>query len=463
MMFSNRFRLLPCLLACLVVRSTTFADSLQAGFATVDITPPLGLEMAGFGPYYERRATGIHDPLMAHAVVMEIDGKRIAIVACDLAAVTRVVTEEVREEVAKTTGIPGQRVMVSASHTHSGPAVPRWIGWGAQDEKYLNELPGKIAQAVEVASHNLQVVDLYYGEAPVEGVAANREYENGPTDRHLRVLKFMRGTKLLGFIVNYSVHNVLMSEENHQYSKDLTGLAIEKVIRDYPGAVGVFLQGSCGDINPVGPVNHVPLAECLASLKRLSDLFAQDIREALKNASPTKVDRVDIDKTEISLPLVPTDRALVRRKMELDDELLKEPSLSPRARNLLRFDRDSALAIFERFRRLPLNERVTEIQVARIQNVLIAADPGEVFITFADQISHMLPEWKVWVAGYTNDYIGYIPTPDKYDVEKEFSYPAYFTPMINGDFRYREDVGDLLVRYLVGFARQVCTRPSDGN
>jgi len=463
MILSNRLCLILCLSAFLIVRSTAFASSLRAGFATVDITPPLGLEMAGFGPYYDRRATGIHDPLMAHAVVMETDGRRIAIVACDLAAVSQALTQKVREEVARTTGIPGQRVMVNASHTHSGPAVPRWIGWGAQDEKYLNELPGKIAQAVEDASHNLHVVDLYYGEAPVEGVAANREYENGPTDKSVRVLKFMQGTKLLGFIVNYSVHNVLMSEENRQYSKDLTGVAIEKVLRDYPGAVGVYLQGSCGDINPVGRINHVPLAECLASLERLSDLFAQDIREAVKNASPMKVERVDMDKTGISLPLVPTDRALVSRKMELDDELLKEPNLSLRARNLLRFDRDSSRALFDRFRRLPLNERDTEIQVALIQNVLIASDPGEVFNTFADQISQMLPDWKVWVAGYTNDYIGYIPTPDKYDLEKEFSYPAYFTPMINGDFRYREDVGDVLVQHLVRFARHVCSRPSDGN
>ena len=99
------------------------------------------------------------------------------------------------------------------------------------------------------------------------------------------------------------------------------------------------------------------------------------------------------------------------------------------------------------------------MQALRIQNVLILTDPAEVFITFADQIGQMLADWKVWVAGYADDYVGYIPSADRYDLQAEhFSYPAYFTPMVNGEFRFREDVGDVLVHELVAFGQDITRR-----
>ena len=187
---------------------------------------------------------------MAHAVVLEVDGRRVAVVDCDVASVTLDFTRKVRTLVEAGTGIPGQHVLVSATHTHSGPAIPKWVGWGARDEEYLSVLPQKVAHAVIAASKNLQPVELYYREVPVEGIGENREYPGGSVDKTLRVLEFKHGDKLTGFIVRYSVYNVLFSELMHAYAADVTGVGIAKVLKDYPGAVGICLQGSCGDINP---------------------------------------------------------------------------------------------------------------------------------------------------------------------------------------------------------------------
>ena len=132
--------------------STALGAGLRAGFATTDITPPLGLELSGFGPYLERKGTAVHDPLMAHAVVFEVGGQKMAIVGCDLLGMPLGIIKKVRQIVVRETTIPENRIMVSATHTHSGPAIPKLIGWGAQDEQFLSDLPSKVAQAIITAS-----------------------------------------------------------------------------------------------------------------------------------------------------------------------------------------------------------------------------------------------------------------------------------------------------------------------
>lgn len=445
----------------------------QAGFATADITPPLDLEMAGFGPFMERKATAIHDPLLAHAMVLVAGGKRLAMVSCDVLAVSRELTHSVRREVEAGTGIPGPHIMVSATHTHSGPAVPRLIGWGNQDPEYLSKLPGLVAGALIAASKNVQPVETFYGEVPVEGIGKNREWPDGPVDRKLRVLKFMRDGQLVGFIVHHSVHNVIFSEQMRAYSSDLTGVGMAKVAEEHPGAVGIYLQGACGDINPAGFVNNFPPDQCIQLLGELSDRFAQYIREGLKVSTKMSIDSADMQTREIQLPLVPTDRALMLRQKNLADQLLGAAdsgvafllsgreegggaSLPEAAQRWLRFSRETAAAVFDRHAQSPLTEMSAEIQALRLQDLLILTNPGELFFAFSEQMSSLFAGWKLWVAGYTHDFVGYFPTPDRYDVQSgRFSYPAHFVPMIKGDFRFREDVGDVLTQQLIELGRSL--------
>ncbi len=430
-------------------------DILRAGFSTSDLTPPIGLEMAGFGPYLERRATDIHDRLKARAMVMELAGKRIAIVSCDLLAITLELTQRVRSRVEEATGIAGHHVMVSATHTHSGPSVPRSVGWGEQDEQYLTDLHEKIGQAVIQAANQMRPVEISYGEARVEGIAVNREYEGGSIDEKVRVLKFMRGERLVGFIPHYSIHPVVMSEDTHLITGDLTGVSIDKVMGRHPGSVGIYLQGSCGDINPV--YAHLPQEVSLKNLELLSNRFAADIGEALRTASPVSVAEIGMQVRRIDLPQVVPDKALVVWNQLSAARLLKQQDLPQDARRWLRFQKDAAEAVLRRFDRIPLNEKRTQIQVARLGRILIVANPGEVFLRFAKQTADQLPAYKVLVTGYTNDFVGYIPTPDMYhDVSpSDFEYPAYFVPWAMGEFRYREDVGEFMVREMVQLAREL--------
>src|SRR4051794_4412037 len=92
---------------------------LQAGAFEVCITPPIGVEMAGYGPDIGRYAVDIHDHLQGQALVLDDGQTKIAVVTCDLLEITTDFTQAIRDEVERRTGIPGANVLISAAHPHT--------------------------------------------------------------------------------------------------------------------------------------------------------------------------------------------------------------------------------------------------------------------------------------------------------------------------------------------------------
>jgi hypothetical protein len=136
------------------------AAAFRAGAAQVDITPPVGTPRGG--SYATIPSVGVLAPLHAKVIVVEQDGQKAALVALDVAYTPRAVVGAARKLVAEQTGIPGDRVMISATHTHSGPVMTRHSlmddvtgGKHPLVVEYTAKLPGLIARAVADASAKL--------------------------------------------------------------------------------------------------------------------------------------------------------------------------------------------------------------------------------------------------------------------------------------------------------------------
>src|SRR3954468_15437387 len=99
------------------------AGEFKVGAAQVDITPATGAPMAGY--YSFRPVEGALDPLYAKTIVIEQDGARAAFVVLDLVTTTDTLVREARRLIAERCQLPAERVMISATHTHTGPALPR--------------------------------------------------------------------------------------------------------------------------------------------------------------------------------------------------------------------------------------------------------------------------------------------------------------------------------------------------
>src|SRR6516225_1329024 len=116
----NRFLIIGLCLAATATRAAS--QELKAGAAKVDITPPIGYAMWGYGARHDGPSTGVLDPLHARALVLAVGDERIALVSLDLGrAPTRQSTAAIRANVKAATGI--EHLFLVASHTHHGPVI----------------------------------------------------------------------------------------------------------------------------------------------------------------------------------------------------------------------------------------------------------------------------------------------------------------------------------------------------
>ena len=160
---------------------------MRAGLGRREITPPMGVELAGYGYYLERRALSVRDPLYARALILEEGGLRAMIVSCDLLGLSRAVCEAVLAH-AETLGISREHVLILSIHTHTGPAVKYHEGCGAVDAGYVSALAPLINSAADEAAAGMdEVVRLDFVCEPWQGdLIYNRTIPNGPVDRFTR-------------------------------------------------------------------------------------------------------------------------------------------------------------------------------------------------------------------------------------------------------------------------------------
>jgi hypothetical protein len=160
---------------------TVAAGELRVGAAAVNINPPEGTPLAGY--YSPRGAKAVLDDIHSKALVLEHDGVKVALVVCDLISLPRHTVVEARQLIEKQTGIPAANVMLSATHTHTGPALFRessiddLVGAsGELGKRYTARLPELIAQSVAAADKKLTPARGGAAVGKEDGVSFNRRF-----------------------------------------------------------------------------------------------------------------------------------------------------------------------------------------------------------------------------------------------------------------------------------------------
>ena len=136
------------------------AHPLQAGTASIVISPPVGTLMQGYGV---RRATSIADQTLATALA--VGNGRIAwlLLSVDAIGLDRSFTQRVRRTIARRLRMNPSEITINCSHTHSGPATLSHLGQVRADNVYLGLLEERLGVVAENAAAHRQPVRWHFG------------------------------------------------------------------------------------------------------------------------------------------------------------------------------------------------------------------------------------------------------------------------------------------------------------
>jgi hypothetical protein len=431
----------PLLLAAALFAGGTApsgAEELRAGFAAVEITPRLdagkSVYLAGYG--MNRKATGVHDPLFARAVVLASGKQRIALVSVDLVGLQYPTVKQVRQ------GLPGfDYILVASTHNHEAPDV---IGiWGrgpfhrGVDESYLEWVAGQIVRAVEQAAADLTPCTATYGTAEDESLLGDSRLPI-VKDGVLRVVKLARAgsEQPLGLIVQWNCHPEALGSKNTLITADFPASTVASLEKKYSCRV-VYFSGAVGGLMGL-PKDRIfddagrPLGEgSFEFARRYGEAVAALADKAVAGAQPLTLSPFVISARPITVPvqnaLYRAARALGVLKREGlvwtgDSHTAGEPMTSNEA------GRESAVESEVAYLRLGElhvaclpGEIYPELVYGKFQE---PADPGADFpnAPLEPTVAGLMPGPKWLLLGLANDELGYVIPKRQWDKEPPFAY-----------------------------------------
>lgn len=419
------------LAACLPAR----AADLKAGAAAVEITPAVGTPMAGY--YFERASEGVHDPLWARALVMDVDGRKVALVSLDLISTTKDMVDDARAEIEKRTGLKGADVMISATHAHTGPVLAsrgeRENRFGAKNPlslKFSEELPKKIADAVAKAEAALKPATVAVAKGKEPAISFNRRFHMtdgtvgwNPGKLNPKILKpagtidpdvfvvYLEGLDAakspIATYVNYTVH--LDNVGGMKFSSDMPHTIYDLLGRvKGPEMTTVYTSGCCGDVNHID-VTWAGKQGGHDNAARMGTILAAEVFKTYPRLKPSADSGALRVKTAIvPLPLAPITKAEVERANEVVSRIADKKNAP------------SFMELVKAFQVIDVAARdgkpiEVEVQVITLGDKLAWVSlPGEIFVELGLAIKQDSPFENTIIAELANGAIGYIPSRRAY-------------------------------------------------
>ena len=350
---------------------------LKAGVAQQIITPAMNMWMAGYASR-KKPAEGKVQELYAKALALEdVAGKRFVFVTLDLIGILPSLRMRMEEKVQKAYGLPPESILLNASHTHSGPEYRVEKGREKEAQEYTAFLEERMMKVIGDAITDLKPAAVSWSRSRC-GFAMNRRlpsptgYQNspnpdGPVDHEVPVLQVVSPEgQARAVLFGYACHNTCLGE--FQYCGDYAGYAQEYLQENRPGFVALFMNGCSGDQNPYPRRGGV--VPGLTALD-LAKMHGRSLSNAVEVA-------MQVPKRVVGGPI----RAAYEKvSLDYTPEKKRAPHLYP-------------------------------VQVARFGEALtVVALGSETTVDYSIRLKRELSkDSATWVAGYSNDYTGYVPS-----------------------------------------------------
>ena len=418
----------------------------SVGFSRVNITPPLGVPMAGYT--FVRKASSDKDALELNALALS-DGQRTAIVlAADLLDLQdNGLALVMRKRIAEAARVPIEAVSFHCTHTHLSPAFGKADPNGETsfdgDPAYCESLIAKACAAAKAAVDDLASATIAVGRAEAKrisfirrfrmkdgGIRTNPGVNNldikepiGQVDETVQVIRLRREGKDEIVAVNFGTHPDTVGGD--AISADWPGFARRFTEKALDGVKCIFFNGALGDVNHVcvdpKPGEREGLKRDFDDVdrgyehaKHMGRVIAGAVMSVYGKCAPIEAGAVSFSVKDVSIPSnrpKPEDLPLAHKYSELhaagkDEEIpfkgMELTTVVAEAGRMLRLENGpEAFAM--------------PISMVSIGNAIrFVGIPGEPFTEIGRRIKAESSAAMTFVSCITNGYYGYFPTANAY-------------------------------------------------
>jgi len=410
---------------------------LKAGSAAVDITPEDSQFLFGY-PHVERYSTGVNNPLFSSSLYLENGNNNMMFIANDIIFVDKELSRRVRKRISEETGVPEEGIMVTATHTHSGPITVDYLSNISDpivpeaDSGYLKLLENGIVESGIQAFRNSRPARIAMAVADGEGIGTNRRDPSGPADPQVPVLllKEADSEDFIACMLVYSMHPTVLHEDSTLISGDFPSFTREYLQRELLGenCPVLYHTGPEGNQSP----RHVTSSNTFSEAARLGGMLGKRVESAVRGQEySTRADlawtREFITPSIKRMPSLSDAEIHLKKAVEKLDLLRNNGSSRQDVRTAecdwfgaeetVTLAKAAESGIVKKYADSCLP---AEVQLMKIGEWYFAGWPGEVFIEFSLEAKEK--HENLFIINLANgEFQGYIVTPE---AEEEGGYEA---------------------------------------
>lgn len=371
--------------------------------------------------------------MYASCMYLDNSVEKIAFVALDLVKYSKSLVRKARARIEGACGIPGKNVMISCTHTHSGPLISPIINIDGikkgeePDYGYLNEVEDKIVEVVReaVASSFTAKIGVEKGSCGKEqGVGGNRRDPNGLADPEVWVIGIQDSEcRWRGCAVKYALHPTLIHGESKVVSADYPCYLRRYLSEIKPGITTLFLQGTSGNQSS----RYFRKGQTFSEAKRIGETIAAEANRVMDNMTLAENAELVVQSVEKTIdireipPLDKAERAIesARRKLEgLRENKAPYTDIRTAEVNLLGAENQYGYALVRSKKQKIAaveDELPVEVQVIGIGDGRIVGVQGELFVEYGLLMQSRSPFDKTFVVELANGALpGYLCTREAY-------------------------------------------------
>ena len=390
----------------------------RASVVKVDISPTSPQWLMGYGP---RQSTGVRDRIFHRIAALDDGGTQVFIVSSELCLFSPTVYDDIAAQLKKEMDIEPRNFWWSVTHSHSTPEVGppgmydvllKGRSQHAWNRDYLEQVKTALISGIKQAREQLTPARLAVGTGfsraninrrarDADGKISLGLNPDGPTDRQVGVVRLERADgSLLGLLANYAMHGTVLAGSFVQVSGDGPGV-VAAYVEEKLGAPMLYLNGAAGNLAPIYTVQDLQRSHIGEFRVLLGDKILETHRTLAAGGTDVKLWSGE---TWIETPR--------KKELEWTTELSAYAAKSAGGTDLVR----------------------VPVRFLRLNDTLLWAAPVEMFCEIAIRVRNESPFRHTFFVGYTNGWLGYLPTAQAFTEGGYEPRTSPFTEQVEKDF-----------------------------